>query len=335
MSWEQIRGQDAARQQLFAAHHQGRLGHAYLFVGPDGVGKKLFAVEFAKALLCEAPPAELTACDQCPACAQVRAATHPDFATFRKPDDRLELPIDVAREVCAILALKPVRGGRKVSIVEDADDFNEESANCLLKTLEEPPPGAVLILLATSADGQLPTIRSRCQVVRFHPLSSADLKLVLIDHGVSDPTVLDRLVRLSKGSASRAVALNDETVWQFRQTLLSALGTSKPDPVSLAAKVNGFVEEAGKDGAVQRPRASLAILLITDLVQTALRISVEAEVPGLDAMERGKLQSVAAIGPDALADMLEACAEADRYVERRVQLVLLVEQLADRLARRG
>ena len=335
MTWDKIRGQDDARQQLLAANHRGRLGHAYLFVGPDGVGKKLFAVEFAKALLCESPPAELTACDHCPACAQVRAGTHPDFATYRKPDDKLELPIDVARELCATLALKPVRGGRKLSIVEDADDFNEESANCLLKTLEEPPPRAVLILLATSTEGQLPTIRSRCQEVRFRPLSSADLKLVLLDRGVNDPATLDRLVRLSGGSAGRAVALNDDAVWQFRQTLLAAVGSSKPDPVSLAAKVMEFVEKAGKDGAVQRPLASLVIRLLTDLLQTALRLSVGAELPGLDATERGKMQAMAAVGPDAIADMLEACTEADRYVDRRVQVVLLVEQLADRVCRRG
>jgi DNA polymerase-3 subunit delta' len=299
------------------------------------VGKHLFAVEFTKALLCEAPRAELTACDTCPACAQVRAGTHPDFTTYRKPDDKLELPIDVAREVVAQLGLRPVRGGRKVSIIEDADDLNEESANCLLKTLEEPPQGTVLILIATSMDGQLPTIQSRCQVVRFNPIDAADLKLILLDHTVSDPTTLDRLVRLSQGSAGRALALNDESVWQFRQALMTAVGSSKPDPVSLAAKFMAFVEEAGKDGSVQRPRASLAIRLLADLLQTALRTSLGAEVPGLDAAEKSKVQAIASAGPDAIVNQLEACAEADGYVTRRVQLVLLLEQLADRVCQRG
>lgn len=334
MSWDRIRGHDDARQQLLAAFRRGRLGHAYLFVGPDGVGKNLFAVEFAKALLCEAPPAELTACDHCPACLQVAAGTHPDFATARKPDDKLEMPVEVMREVCANLALRPIRGGRRVTILEDADDFNEESANCFLKTLEEPPPGAVLILLATSAERQLPTVLSRCQVLRFKPLASADLKLALLDHGVKDPAVLDRLVRLSGGSVGRAVALADDSFWQFRQTLLAALGSSRPDPVSLATKVNQFVAEAGKDGADQRPRASLVIRLLADVLQSALRQSLGSEVPAADATERGQVRAIAAAGPDALADMLEACAEADGYVERRVQVPLLVEQLADRVCRR-
>jgi DNA polymerase-3 subunit delta' len=334
MSWDQIRGHDAARQQLLAALRRGRLGHAYLFVGPDGVGKRRFATEFAKALLCEAPPAEFAACDHCPACAQVAAVTHPDFAVVRKPDDKLEMPVEVMREACAALGLKPVRGGRKITVVEDADDFNEESANCFLKTLEEPPPGAVLILLATSVERQLPTVQSRCQVVRFHPLSSADLKLVLIDHQITDPAVRDRAARLSGGSPGRALALADEELWQFRQTLLAALAATRPDPVTLAAKMWEHVEAAGKESRDQRERASLVIRLLTDILQTALRVALGAEVPDADATERNQLRAIAAVGADAMADQLEACAEADGYVERRVQLVLLLEQLADRLCRR-
>lgn len=334
MAWEQVRGHDAARQQLLAALRRGRLGHAYLFVGPAGVGKRRFATEFAKALLCEAPPAEFAACDRCPACAQVAAETHPDFAVVRKPDDKLELPVEVTREACAGLGLKPVRGGRKVTVVEDADDFNDESANCLLKTLEEPPPGAVLVLLATAVERQLPTVLSRCQVVRFHPLSSADLKLVLLDHQVTDPAVRDRAARLGGGSPGRALALTDEGLWQFRQTLLAAVGTSRPDAVTLAGKMWAFVEAAGKESRDQRDRASLVVRLLADVLQTALRVALGAEVPDADAAERARLGAVAAAGADAVADMLEACAEADGYVERRVQVVLLLEQLADRVCRR-
>lgn len=333
MAWSRIRGHDEARRQLFAAFARGRLAHAYLFVGPDGVGKKAFALEFAKALLCERPPAELTACDRCPACAQVAAGTHPDFSTARKAEEKLEFTIDVMRDFCAQLGLKASRGSRKVAIVEDADDFNEESANCFLKTLEEPPPGAVLILLATATERQLPTILSRCQLVRFKALSAADLRAALADNDVTDPATVEKLVRLAGGSVGRALALNDPALWEFRQVLVSALGSNRPDPVGLAAKFDTFVEEAGKESAPKRDRASLVIRLIADILQTALRRSLGAEGKEQDAAETDKLRVLAARPPELIADMLEACTEADRHVERRVQLVLLIEQLADRLCR--
>jgi DNA polymerase-3 subunit delta' len=101
----------------------------------------------------------------------------------------------------------------------------------------------------------------------------------------------------------------------------------------LAAKFDEFVEEAGKESAPKRDRASLVIRLIADILQTALRQSLGAEVKELDATEAEKLRPLSGRPPELLADMLEACTEADRHVERRVQLVLLIEQLADRLCR--
>src|SRR5205807_4346929 len=129
--------------------------------GPSGVGKRLFAEELAKALLCESPNRpRLEACDRCPACLQVAAGTHPDYFVAGRPEESLELPIDVVRELCHSLGLKPARGHGKVAIVDDADDLNDAAANCFLKTLEEPPPRSVLLLIGTSAERQLPTIVS-------------------------------------------------------------------------------------------------------------------------------------------------------------------------------
>src|SRR5687768_10078092 len=106
MAWERIRGHDAVRRQLLTAHERGRMAHGFLFVGPHGVGKRLFATELAKAFLCDRPPATLTACDRCPSCAQVAAGTHPDYFTARTPDDKHELVLDVMRGFCANLGLK-------------------------------------------------------------------------------------------------------------------------------------------------------------------------------------------------------------------------------------
>src|SRR5436190_924149 len=110
MSWDRIRGHDDTRRGFQSAFTRGRLGHAYLLVGPEGVGKHLFARELTKALLCEKPPAPLTACDHCPGCAQVEARMHPDFHTVRTPHEKHELPVEEMRNFCAQLSRKPSRG---------------------------------------------------------------------------------------------------------------------------------------------------------------------------------------------------------------------------------
>src|SRR6185312_10200528 len=189
-----------------------------LFVGPEGVGKRTFARKLAQALLCETVPAErLDPCETCPGCVQVEAETHPDFVQFARPEDKHELPIAVIRDLCEHFVLKPARGKRKVAILDDADDLNEEAANAFLKTLEEPPPGALLILIGTSAEVQLATIVSRCQVVRFDPLSPEDLAALLQEQGVArDPVDAARLAALGDGSLGRALGLADARLEQFR-----------------------------------------------------------------------------------------------------------------------
>ena len=176
MPWHSIRGHDRVVESLRESLAQGRLPHAFLFVGPEGIGKRTFARTFARALLCErAADRTLDPCGVCPGCLQVEAGAHPDLLEVRRPEDKHELPIKVIRDLCIDLGMKPARGTRKVAIVDDADDLNDEAANAFLKTLEEPPPGSALILIGTSAEVQLDTIVSRCRVVRFEPLSESDL----------------------------------------------------------------------------------------------------------------------------------------------------------------
>lgn len=334
MSWDRIRGHDAARTTFHTAAARGRLGQAYLFVGPDGVGKRLFARELAKALLCEKPPAPLTACDHCPGCAQVEAGTHPDVFTLRTPEGKHELPVSEMREFCTRMALKATRGGRKVGVVEDADDFNEESANSFLKTLEEPPAGSLLVLLATELDRQLPTILSRCQVVRFAPLGADDLNAVLAGQGVEDAARRERLVRLAGGSVARALALNDDAFWELRRKLIDGLTSPRPNFTVLAKEWQHFYEEAGKDTAAQRLRVSLVIRFLVETVQQALRLSVGADAAGVDPADEAKLRAFAdRLGPERLLELADKCVEADYHVERRVQLMLVIESVLEQFLR--
>src|SRR6478609_136539 len=169
--WGSVRGHDTQVSILRRAMASGRVPHAFLFVGPRGVGKTSFAQTLAQALLCEVnPEAALEPCGRCPSCLQIVEGSHPDVLRVAKPEDRQELPIRAIRDLCIDLGLKPMRGDRRVAIVEDADDLSDEAANAFLKTLEEPPPGSVLILIGTAAETQIQTVVSRCRVLRFEPL---------------------------------------------------------------------------------------------------------------------------------------------------------------------
>ncbi|MFO0805352.1 MAG: DNA polymerase III subunit delta' [Gemmataceae bacterium] len=333
MSWERVRGHGGILNTFRAAQARGRFGQAYLFVGPAGIGKHLFARQLAKALLCERPPEPLESCDQCPSCTQVEAGTHPDVFSVRTPDDKHELPVESIREFCSNLAVKSRTGSKKIGIVEDADDFNQESANAFLKTLEEPPSGTVLLLLATSLDRQLPTILSRSQVVRFQPLAAADLRAILKSNGVEDDK-LARLVRLGGGSAGRALALNDEDFWKLRQTLLDGLTSSRPNFASLAKTWEEYFKGAGTETRGQRLRVSLVLGFLAEALRQSLRLTQGAAAAGLDPAEEARLRSFAErLGADRVLDLIDKCVEADYFVERKVQIILIVESVVEAFLR--
>jgi DNA polymerase-3 subunit delta' len=336
MSWQRVRGHEALVEAFDRVVRRGRLAHAYLFTGPPGVGKRLFADELARALLCEAPRnGRLEACDRCPACLQVAAGSHPDLFVTGRPEESLEVPIDVVRELCKSFGLKSARGRGKVALLDDADDLNEASANCFLKTLEEPPPRSVLILIGTSPDRQLATIVSRCQVVRFAPLPEPLVAELLRAQGMEDAEQVARLARLSGGSLGQAQALAEPELWEFRKTLLGHLGRPEFDSVALAREWTRFVEEAGKDAASHRRRAALVLRLLVDLLKDALTLSLGSTPRLTEPADLRVLEGlVKRIDPDRLLELLERCLEADQQIERRVQLVLVLEALVDALGRK-
>jgi DNA polymerase III subunit delta' len=310
------------------AMQRGRGAHAYLLIGPEGIGKRLFAQTVAQCLLCErTSDADLQACGQCPACRQVRAGTHPDLLSISCPEGKRELPISLMvgeREkrgkegLCHELAMKPMSASRRIAIIDDAQTMNAEAANALLKTLEEPPPGSILFLLTPSVDAILPTIRSRCQPVVFSPLSDADVAALLVDQGwVSDRTEAIEIAAVSEGSLVRAHELLQPGLRELRQRLLRELRRPHFEPIQLNEAVLGAIDELASDPATQRRYAGWVVRFCVESLRERLR-DVEGSSP--DDVDR-------------LSTMIDRCVRAEGHLAQSMPVPLCLEGLFDELAR--
>lgn len=327
--WQNIRGHDRVIQQFRKALSRGRLASTFLFVGPPGVGKRTFALKLAQGLLCDTRPEQaLDPCGQCAACRQAQAGTHPDVHLVQRPKDASNLPLELfigddehrmRAGLCYELSLKPFSGKRRIGIIDDADLLalgSRESANSLLKTLEEPPPRSVLILIGTSQQRQLSTIRSRCQIVRFDPLAEEDVAELLVTEGIcSDPPVAAQAAAMAQGSLQRAQLWCDESVLDFRQSLVEHLSRADLDQFALAKLMQQFVDDAGKEAPAKRARMKEAALMT-------------AEFYG------ARMQSAASAGRDAepAAHCQELCLDAIGHVDANVNLTTLIEWWVDELA---
>jgi len=345
MTWAGIKGHDGVRQQFHRALDLGRLSSTFLFIGPAGIGKSLFAVKLAQALLCETHSEEdLEPCGYCPACQQVEARSHPDLVIVSKPKDRSFIPIELfigdrdhrMREgLCHSIALKPYRGGRKIAIIEDADYLNQEGANCLLKTLEEPPPKSMLILIGTSEQKQLPTVRSRCQIIRFRPLPEATVADLLVSRGlIDDPDRAARLAALSGGSLQRVLELADEALDEFRQLLMSELSRADWDAVAFSRTLVQFVDEAGKDAPPRRARMSQLIGFAAEFYRQLMRSLSGLDIQGDDTLHKAVAAYRNSWWGDAetAAACLECCLDAEAHVFANANQATLLEWWLDRLA---
>ncbi|MGA2066249.1 MAG: DNA polymerase III subunit [Thermoguttaceae bacterium] len=342
MTWHGIRGHDGLVEQFRRALARQRLASSFLFTGPSGIGKRLFALKLAQAMLCQTRPEQaLDPCTTCHACTLVAAGNHPDLEVIEKPRDKAFLPVELflgdrehrGREgLCHRIALKPMMGGRKIAVIDQADDLNAEGANCLLKTLEEPPPRSVLILVGTSPARQLPTIRSRCQLVRFRPLEPEVVAELLLEQGVvKDPVEARRLAEHAEGSLSQAAALADPELWTFRRALVERLAEPVLASVALAQAVQTFVDAAGKDAAPRRARLRQVAAFAADFYRRLLHAESGAVVPGDDDL--GRLVRRAALSRPGHAAALDRCLEAAAQIDRNANQATFIEAWLDDLAR--
>lgn len=351
MLWEDLIGHEQQREWFRNALQSDRLASSFLFVGPEAIGKRTFARLLAKSLLCRrADPKMLQPCGRCEDCAQVDASTHPDLIQVAKPEDKAAMPIELLigerekrnREgLCHDISLKPYSGRRKIAILDDCDSLNVEGANCLLKTLEEPPPGSVLILIGTGLQRQLPTIRSRCQSIIFRPLDESQMSRLLQRCGLAeDEASAVELARRSEGQLSNAILLADEEFCDFRSKLLSSLASRPMDFSNIAKSCGAMVDAAGKDTRAKRDRMLRLFLAAAQLYRgvTLLEASGDGQLPESWQGDEVLVENVSQVrqhwrGSVATATKCwDRCLQAVEQVQRNANQTALLEAWAADLA---
>lgn len=215
MSWDAVLGHELPKRMFQAHLASGQVPGAYLLAGPEGIGKRTLALELAKAMACTGGDA--TPCDRCSVCLQVSKGAHPDVHVLSPGGASAQIKIDDVRHLIGRLMLRPFNAANQVAILDGAERLTEEAANSLLKILEEPGARARFILITAQVAHCLPTVRSRCQLIRCAPLPHALVARLLVERHGSTPARAAQVAREAGGSVSAALALLQR--WDARQAL--------------------------------------------------------------------------------------------------------------------
>ncbi|MCX8117436.1 MAG: DNA polymerase III subunit delta' [Desulfobacterota bacterium] len=238
MSFKDIMGHQRAIAFLQRAIAQEKVVHSYLFVGHEGVGKSLVALQFAKALNCLDGEKAVDGCDRCPSCRKIDHGLHPDVSLIEPEGQTLR--VEQVREMLSGLAYRPFEGRRRVLILSAADRMAPHMSNTLLKTLEETPLHTVIILIATSTRWILPTILSRCQPVRFHPIPYPLVADWLIQVKGLEAKEAHLLALLSEGSPGHALSIRQELAGLPRRDLLRWIASKSLSPEEQEGWIESF-----------------------------------------------------------------------------------------------
>jgi DNA polymerase III subunit delta' len=320
MTFAQIIGHEQQKQILRRALGSDRLAHAYLFEGPEGVGKRLMALALVRALFC----LQGSGCGSCSACRKVDHFNHPDLHTL-EPDGQF-IKIEQVRGIQKELAYRPLEAKKKVCILDGAERLHPAAGNALLKTLEEPAQGTLFILLTPRPDGVLRTIRSRCQRLPFGRLPQELLERLLQDKLQVEAAHSHVLAALSEGSLKKALGQDRELYLQERVQLLKALTA-----LSAGSQIPLFelAEKLAEDKERLPDILDILQAFYRDLL-LLLQGRPQSELVNIDLLD--KLQRTAARETTAsLLPKLEAIGACRQALERNVNKQLALDVLLMRL----
>ncbi|MFM8572908.1 MAG: ATP-binding protein [Pirellula sp.] len=281
MDWSEYLGHQRQRKWFANAIANNKLASTFLIVGPHGVGKRTFALLFAKSLLCtETDPKELSFCDRCETCVQIQSGTHPDYLYLARESQSSLVTMEqlvgsdesrMREGFCYELRMRPYSGRRKIGVIDDADTLAEATGNALLKTLEEPPPGAVIFLIGTSEKKQISTIRSRSQIVRFSPLALGDVEQLILKHNYAESAEQARqLAEQAQGSVQLARELSDPNLIEFRSQIRTLLSQRPMEFIAFTKSVIDHLNHATAEGQARRDRLVWCMDEVIEAIRNSL-----------------------------------------------------------------
>ncbi|MBN2272129.1 MAG: DNA polymerase III subunit delta' [Sedimentisphaerales bacterium] len=365
MSLKDVFCQDKAVSLLQRVFCAGRIPHAYIFAGPDGVGKFKTALEWARLLLCKDPLVKngvetADSCGTCQSCRAVEGNCHPDFNVIHKElveftkdgkDKKtpVDLPIAVIREFLVDkVCTRPTLSQRKVYIVSEAEKLNTASQNSLLKVLEEPPGYCCIILLCTRLDRLLPTTRSRCQIVRFGPVDEEKIfeRLSQTGLGRDQAVYFSRLSQGSIGLACRWAQLEqtDAGLYALKTNLLDSVAKLKfenvPDVAAdlldkskAIAKAWSELENDTSKKDIDRMASKSLVGMVIAALHDAMKLNVKPEDEAVNFDQKKRIEELAGrFTAQELAEKISGCYEILRWIEAGVNEKLVFEQLLFNLA---
>jgi DNA polymerase III subunit delta' len=320
MGFSEIVGHEKQVETLRQSLVNGRLHHAYLFVGPDGVGKRTLALALAQAIHCTELKGDF--CGACGACRAVQKGNHADVRLLEPLSNKRDINIQQVRELEKALNLRSFSGRQKVAIIDPATLMNLPTQNALLKTLEEPPQGCVLILVASNAGGLLPTLRSRVSAFSFAPLLSQLIVSYLISKKGKTKEQAQFLAAVAMGSLGAANKIETEKVIEKRFDWMKMLVSLTPG--NYRAALNTAEAIAGNREETLR-FLEWAGLWYRDLL--TFRVAhAQDKVINLDMLPQIEEQS-SRFEQDQLFSLLSKTGEASQRIQRNLNRRMVLEDL--------
>lgn len=319
MTFANIIGHEQQKKLLHRAFTNGKLAHAYLFSGIDGIGKRLMGMALARLVFCE----EGKGCGYCSACRRIDHNNHPDLHVI-EPDGQF-IKIEQIRTLQKSLAFRPLEAPHHIVLIDQAERLHQSAANALLKTLEEPPNGTMFILLSAQPHALPSTVRSRCQALPFSHLSHAEIEKVLRAQ-VDDEVQRNILASLAQGSLSKAFGTDRDFYLNTRREIFTAIARLKPASVlpmlelaptlssdrDYAEAVTDILISCYRDLFIMVSRASEALVVNTDLEQELRHLGTHCTTAEVTAM-------------------LDAILRCRTYLKYNVSPLLAMEWLLSRL----